>query len=172
VWDPYPGAWADRIVTNAPRMTGSSPFVWDPCRNRGVYFGGQTGDELWEWNPDTRSWTQRQKSQPGPTPRAFAALVFDASVGRPLLFGGRYSTPASPVPGAPPPPAATYYNDLWEWSGDTGTWTQHELASGSPKPRGREWSGAAWDSTRARLVIFSGGSDTADIDDLWEWARR
>src|SRR6185295_4116660 len=108
-WYPEARAWDDRVVSaNAPRMTGASPFVWDPCRNRGVYFGGQTGDELWEWNPETFSWTQRQKLEPRPSPRSFAALVFDPTVGRPLLFGGRDSAPASPVPGAPPPPAPIY----------------------------------------------------------------
>jgi hypothetical protein len=170
-WDIDGGTWTNINVGNAPRVTGSSSFVWDPCRNRGVYFGGQTGDELWDWNPDTRSWTQRQKFLPTPAPRSHAALVFDTSVGRPLLFGGRYAVPASPVPGAPPPPAPTYYNDLWELTGEFATWTQHEGA-GFQKPYGREWSGAAWDSARARLVIFAGGSDVPDLDDVWEWTRR
>lgn len=157
-WDPQTRSWGPPTV-GGPQV-GDSAFVWDVCRDRGVFFGGWDTDELWEWDPSTSTWTERLPltGESWPPPRVGASLVFDTSVGRVLLLGGRRLS------------AETYFDDLWQWDGPTGTWTNLSLTTGA-RPPARARAGAVYDSARQRLVIFGGIQASGDGLDLWEWQR-
>jgi hypothetical protein len=156
-WDSDGGTWSNRSAAPSPERGGAEAFVWDPCRNRGILFGGGTG-ALWEWDGVGGQWTKRnpEGSTPWPQARSFAGMVFDTTVGRPLLFGGTANQQV--------------FNDLWEWDGALGQWTSLDGASASARPAGRQWAGVAYDTDRSRLVVFGGGAET-DLWDLWEWSR-
>ncbi|MGB8295883.1 MAG: kelch repeat-containing protein [Polyangia bacterium] len=58
--------------------------------------------------------------------------------------------------------------DLWEWDPATGKWTNRTPAGSKPGARGG--ASMAYDSTRKKLVIFGGRSNTGyDFADTWEW---
>jgi len=96
-------------------------------------------------------WTQKQDIGTGP--RSSAAMTFDSTKQRVVLFGGLVAN--SPV------------NDTWEWDGQN--WTQ--FADIGPKPRSDH--AVAYDSARQRVVLFGGvtksGSADTWLNDTWEW---
>jgi hypothetical protein len=171
-WDPDGDAWTNRTLLYVPSTASGSAFAWDVARNKGVFFGGETGREVWEV---TLGWQKVQQfgGQKWPAPRQFASMVYDTARGRVLLFGGRVMESATPVDpiDSPPPQQGSDFNDLWEWDGDQQLWTQLEADASFPRPPGRESAGLAWDSTRSCLVLFGGGTN-GDLRDVWEWNRR
>ncbi|MFN0137045.1 MAG: immunoglobulin domain-containing protein [Phycisphaerae bacterium] len=93
-------------------QTNLSPSAWKKCslaynsaRQVSVLFGGwdltpnyRYWNEVWEW--DGIAWIPRMAG--GPAPRAEAAMAYDSSRGKFVLFGGG---------------AAYAFGDTWEWDG-------------------------------------------------------
>jgi hypothetical protein len=84
-------------------------------------------------------------------------MVYDQARGKVILFGGcdyRWIT----------------RQDTWEWDGSRGVWTDR-TAAWWVLPGARRGHGMAYDSARARVVLF-GGLDSwegAALQDTWEW---
>ncbi len=98
-------------------------------------------------------------STPAPAGRYFSAMVYDASRGAMVLFGGEYGS------------SLQAYGDTWTWDGTA--WTQLTL---SPSPSARGMHGMAYDEVRQRVVLY-GGYTTSVVNDLWElgptgWQQR
>ncbi|TMD06014.1 MAG: hypothetical protein E6J01_08655 [Chloroflexi bacterium] len=85
----------------------------------------------------------------GPSPRANAALAYDATRGKLVLFGGG---------------AATWLGDTWTWDGRA--WQQESPAL-SPSPRGA--AAMAYDPTSGLVVLFGGISGGSGATDTWVW---
>jgi hypothetical protein len=160
-WDPVTRSWERDIdVGLGPLQHRNSAFLWDECRDRGVLFGGVTGDQLWEWNPETRAWSlaTRAPGQLWPAPRNQVGFVFDSSAGRPVLFGGRSIS------------SQTVFDDLWQWNG--GGWEQLGPPPSETRPPPRASAGVAYVAWGERILVFGGaGADGSDLRDLWEWQR-
>jgi hypothetical protein len=82
-------------VAPAPRVR--SGFAYDSRRDRFVLFGGVLGqgsqrfDDLWSYDPDSRSWARHDASG-GPTARGgFYDMAYDAELDRFALLCGRHS---------------------------------------------------------------------------------
>src|SRR5205814_363598 len=90
----------------------------------------------------------------GPLGRDCARLAYDSVRHVAVLFGGMVF----------PRQLGDYSNDTWEWNGTD--WTQRTPAV-SPPPR--RFHATAWDSARARLVVFGGAGETNVLADTWEW---
>ena len=92
----------------------------------------------------------------GPSPRDFAAMVFDCDRERVVLFGGSAS-------GGP-------LEDTWEWNGTT--WSPVPQTG----PGGRAGHAMAYDAARRRTVLVGGYSEGFPTGDTWErsdgWSRR
>ncbi len=93
-----------------------------------------------------------------PSPRADAAMAFDAARGRTVLFAGLERT-------------GDALADTWEWDGHG--W--QPMRTGS-SPSARRGAAMAYDSTRDCMVLF-GGLGTGRLDDTWElkdgnWYQR
>ena len=88
-----------------------------------------------------------------PSPRAGAIGVSDGAWL--YNFGGK------PGPGVE-------LNDMWVFDGSY--WTDLTPATG-PLPAGRDWYGAAYDTGRARFVLFGGRSSAlgSNLGDTWEF---
>ena len=96
--------WANPATSGASPRYGAA-MAYDPHRQVTLMFGGQNGAALgtgllgdtWEWNG--QAWTQIQV--PGPTPRSFVKMAYDAPRRRAVLFGGYTS--------------AGFVDDTWEF---------------------------------------------------------
>lgn len=91
-----------------------------------------------------------------PSARGAAAMTFDATAGRVLLFGG--------VPAFPGTPLAD------TWSFDGSNWT---LLSPLASPSGRAQTGLTYDLARGVAVMYGGGNTSffggPSLDQTWEF---
>lgn len=98
-WE-FDGATWSRVNTTGPAAR-TLAMVYDTRRHQMVFFNDAS--ETWSWNG--QAWTALAKH--GPPTRYMAAMAYDTSRDRVVMFGGR--------PGLPAPDA----NDTWEWDGAT-----------------------------------------------------
>jgi len=134
-WEWNGTEWTRRSPAANPSVGG--PVAFDSRRGVTVF---SNGSETWEW--DGAEWTRRlPAAQPGF--RQENALAYDVARGRTVLFGGGDFTPC----------VCSTRNDLWEWDGTE--WTARPVPL-SPSPRVKPVM--AYDSARARMVLFGGHS--------------
>lgn len=132
-------------------------MAYDSARGRVVLFGGHNGSsgllgDTWEW--DGFSWTLMATS--GPPARQFTALAYDSRMRRTVLYGG-YGGAVGTL-GA--------LGDTWLWDG--AAW---KPVSATNSPSVRSGHAMAYDSARARTVLFGGlaGPTGAELGDTWEF---
>lgn len=137
-------------------LAGEPGFVFDSQRNCFVVFGGpcSPGETLADtWEFDGRDW--RRAEVASPPARDGHAMAFDAKRGRTVVFGG-VGKPREEGPRAP-------MSDTWEFDGTT--WTEREVRGPSP----RSGAGIAYDSKRARTILFGGRGQGVFLGDTWSW---
>jgi hypothetical protein len=152
-WDGAAGVWTERTPTGIrPSARDGHSLTYDSVRRKVVLFGGSSGgDETWEWDGTAGKWTERTPTGTKPAAREYHAMTYDAVRGKVILFGG-YD--------------GTWKQDIWEWEGNAGTWTDRTPAGAKPSARG--WHGLACDAARGKVVLF-GGYDGSYYQDTWEW---
>lgn len=150
-WD---GAtWVALSPTTSPSPRAGHAAFADGVSGRVVMFGGSaspTGpwfNDTWIW--DGADWSQAAGG-PAPPARDGAAIAFDSSRGRAVLFSGQSSG---------------YLSDTWEWNG-TG-WIPMSPAT---VPPARSGAACAFVPSRG-TVVMSGGISTGLVvlGDCWEW---
>ncbi len=149
------GLWRPRPFAEPSARYGHA-LTTDWARGRVVLFGGQDPQRLgdtWEW--DGLAWQERQPAGAGgaPVARAHAALAFDASRNRAVLFGGEAAGGA--------------LGDTWEWDGQ-----RWQSFPGSPaaSPAPRRHHALAYAGPQLGVVLFGGQtSDGERLADLWRW---
>jgi hypothetical protein len=162
--------------TEQPMRGAWPPALWhaamapDHARGEVVLFGGlrdagseTASPEVWTWSFPAGAWTNRT---PSPLPASWPAargdhmMAWDPLRRTILMFGGQTVVSSS--------------DELWEWDGAAGTWTNL-----TPAQRPRAWPGTRWghamtyDVTRGRLVVFGGLGPPgwpSHAGDLWEWS--
>ncbi|MBI2396151.1 MAG: hypothetical protein HYV09_41695, partial [Deltaproteobacteria bacterium] len=138
--------------TVGPSARQETAMAFDSARGFTVLFGGNSyTNDTWEW--DGTTWYQRCTTTPcsstRPAGRSAAAMAYDATRAKIVLFGGHYGS--------------TYYSDTWLWNGTA--WT-----TGPAGPSARRSSGMTWDSTQSRVLLFGGQTDTSTyFNDLWSY---
>ncbi|MBI5524957.1 MAG: hypothetical protein HY897_01340, partial [Deltaproteobacteria bacterium] len=158
-WVGSAAAWTERTLTGTkPAERSGHSMVYDSARRSVVVFGGMDGwthnfGDTWEWNPDTGEWIDRTPAGPSPTARNGAAMVFDASRGVALIFGGWTSTGVN--------------QETWEWDGTAGTWTERTPVGA--KPSARTGHTMSFDRDRNVTVLFGGWTSGGDSQETWEW---
>ena len=149
-WNDAAGTWTDRTPT--PILPSSWPpgmnrtaLAFDSRRNKVVLFGSdQPIYQTWEWDGTDGTWTNRTPSPipvSWPNARMEHSMSFDSARGVVVLLGG------SLFWGGP------FVNDLWEWDGAAGTWTNR---TPSPLP-------ANWPSARADASLCYYANETATV---------
>jgi N-acetylneuraminic acid mutarotase len=161
-WDGAAGTWEKRSTTSPPALS-SHAMAYDAARGKVVLFGGYDNSfngvagDLWEWDGAAGTWTRRSPgTMPGawPSARDATSLVFDSMRKKIVLFGGFDN-------------AGTFFRDLWEWDGDSGTWMNRTPAVPPMSwPDARANHAAVYDARRDRTVIFGGGPTRREV---WEW---
>jgi hypothetical protein len=154
-WE-YDGAtatWTQITTTGGPSGRLSPAMVYDSARGRIVLFGGDNNTttflgDTWEYDGAASTWKQVTTTG-SPPARQSHAMIYDSARHRVVLFGGAASSGA--------------LGDTWEYDGTTATWTMI-TTSGGPAPR--EYHAMAYDSARARVVLFGGLPALADA---WEY---
>lgn len=152
VWDG--SNWTQQFPANKPSVRDDSAGAYDPIHHQLVVFGGYDAtfggpaNDTWVW--DGTNWT-KLSPQTSPPARWAHRMVFDAALGKVVLFGG-FS-------------GGNYVNDMWTWDGSN--WT---MVTSRTLPPGRERFAMAYDAVHTQIPIFGGydGSDT-DPDDTWAW---
>jgi hypothetical protein len=89
-----------------------------------------------------------------PSPRAGAAIVYDAATRQLLLFGGKSLAPSNP---------GGYQDDTWVWSGTT--WRRLHPAT---SPSARHNANMVYDAATGDVILF-GGYDGQYLGDTWSW---
>src|SRR5207253_2073426 len=117
-------------------------MTYDRVHFQVVLFGGADAagnvlGDTWTW--DGTTWTQAAVT--GPSARADAALTFDATRAKTVLFGG---TTTGTAAGA--------NAETWIWNGDSGNWA----AAGTTIPPARSGHALVYDAARTETVMFGG----------------
>jgi hypothetical protein len=132
-----------------------APLLWyDPVVQRTMLFGGQglstttLNNDTWQF--DGVTWQQLAPANQ-PSPRIAAALAYDPTRQRAVLFGGF---------------DVSDLQETWEWDGTS--WAQATPAV-SPSPRSAAALG--FDPILQRVVLFGGarGATLTSLDDTWTW---
>jgi N-acetylneuraminic acid mutarotase len=147
--------WA-RVIGSQPSPRDGAAGVFIGTGELLLFGGDNAGAVLadaWLWSPTTRAW---RRVASGPSARAGASLSFDAARQRAVLFGGVGSAAQG----------AQYLNDVWEYDASADAWTKRIVTGPSPAPRAL--AAFAFDSARARGLLFGGTNDGA-LSDTWEW---
>jgi hypothetical protein len=145
-WSFRGGLWSNLTgnLTLAPAPRAFAGIAYDPGTGAVLLFGGlgPTGALQDTWSFLDGSWRNVTGASPdAPAARFGAAMTYDPSTSRVLLFGG--------FPGSGEPTVAL--NDTWSYS--DGRWTPLTVAL-APSPRG--WVSAAADSNAQDVVLVGG----------------
>jgi hypothetical protein len=149
VWDWDGRSWGKYETGGAPTGTFEHMFAFDAARGVFVLFT-YTSASAQTWELSGRRWSLMQPRN-SPALRAGAAMTYDPSRQRVLLFGG--NSLGNPV------------NDTWEWDGID--WQQRSATSPPPPRTGAR---CAFDPARNRVLLF-GGWNTGGTwyGDTWSW---
>ncbi|CAG0981063.1 hypothetical protein PHYC_01768 [Phycisphaerales bacterium] len=146
-WDGV--SWTQLAVPGpAPRYATS--LALDAARNQLVLYGGADSTNFADtWEFDGLAWTDRSAGDPGY--RVASTMCWDGT--RVILFAGSVSaTPNGPT---------SINAQTWGWDGST--WSLLDTGSG---PNGGAYASSAFDSARARVVLYGG---LGNGPDTWEW---
>jgi hypothetical protein len=90
-----------------------------------------------------------------PGPRSMAAIAYDASRQRAVLFGGISHWNGREW---------VYDNSTWEWDGRD--WQRIETVAA---PTGRILHAMAYDEVNEKVILYGGQNTSGSLADLWEW---
>ncbi len=142
-------------ASGSPPANEGAAMAFDTARRRTVLhtpFG-----TTWEW--DGRVWRDVTGVASGPSRRSRGAMAYDSARERLVLFGGCCGRDADGNSNG------LGLADVWEYDGRA--WREVTAADSPP---GRYAHAMAYDSVRARVVMYGGrSSQSAQLDDLWEW---
>jgi N-acetylneuraminic acid mutarotase len=172
-YDPGVNAWtALSPAGEPPPARFGQAMTYVPSLGKVVLFGGMhwvegapemLGD-TWAYDPVANAWTDLAPPGDSPPGRFAHSLACDTELtGKVVLFGG--------MSGAFP--ALSYLDDGWAYDPDTNTWS---ALAPEARPSGRAGIGAlAYDSARAKLVLFGGeapgsGRPWSQMGDTWVYA--
>jgi N-acetylneuraminic acid mutarotase len=151
------GAWtALEPAGSIPSARSGHAMAYDYIAGAVVLFGGYDGSGLlndtWAYDPAANTWTELAPTGDAPSARGNHRMVFDASAGRVVLFGGFDGT--------------AELADTWAYDIASNTWT--EVQTTGSVPAGREQHALVYDPHAGRVLLFGGFDETdTDLNDLW-----
>ncbi len=154
-WE-FDGAAWKQVSVPVPDGRAEASITFDIARGKAVLFGGYRFEngaikalgDTWEW--DGSVW--KKVADAGPAPRSGAAIAYDPTRRRTVLFGGGIRSGGA--------------HETWEWDGIR--W--REIRSATSEPRYN--SVMAYHSIRRRIVRFGGWNGTSRVAETWEYDGR
>lgn len=154
-------AWRQLLPMGSPPAARiDHGAVYDPLRHRMIVFGGVDAggnpfNDVWALSlSGTPTWTQLFPTGTAPAGRGAAAVVYDPTRDRVVIFGG-YDRQLLAL------------NDCWELRlSPQPTWSR--LTPGGSTPLARLGSAMIYDGQRDRLVLFGGTDLISYYGDTWE----
>jgi hypothetical protein len=144
-------AWKQLTSSSAPPARYDHTLVLDSDQQRLILFGGRADKTLgdtWVYDLKTNAWREVKSS--GPPARFGHGAIYDPARKAMIIFGGQ---------------ANGLFNDTWAFDTVNETWS--EIKTADPKPDVRYGLGAAFDSTRERLIVSHGFAKDGRHDDTW-----
>jgi PKD repeat protein len=155
----YDVAWFAQAPATVPPARQGAAMVSDGTQV--VMFGGDSGlldlGDTWTWNGT--NWTSGT-TPGGLTARTNAAIAYDSTHGRAILFGGDCTLLI----------LSCSRNDTWLWNPTTLTWTQAQADTATPgtnQPSQRSGAMMVFDANRGQVVLFGGIQGGTVLNDLW-----
>ncbi|HKY04625.1 MAG TPA: hypothetical protein VJQ56_07030 [Blastocatellia bacterium] len=152
-WEWDGRAWS-RVSNAGPRGRILFGMSYDSRRGRVILFGGNTAhrppyeaglmNDTWEW--DGRNWTEIDA--PGPPGRDHNVMIYDATRGKTVLYGGGAN--------------GRLLGDTWYFDGRA--W--EPVDANSPTRLGAD--AIAYDNKRKKIVTY-GGWEKGPLADIWEF---
>jgi len=148
--------WTQAAPSTSPSPRSGTAMAYDASSGNVVLFGGLYGNstryaDTWIW--DGTNWTQVTPGTVAPAAippaRASGSMVYDAALGKIVMFGGVNASGMD-------------IGDTWEWDG--ASWTPVNTAH-SPSPRAQY--GLAYDAINQVVVLFGGSSNGVNQNDTW-----
>lgn len=144
-FDPENATWAELHPLTSPSPRSWAASAYDSLTDRVYLFGGigatdSTLGDMWVFDLRNDTWTKVAPVQ-GPPARYGAAMAYDASRDRLVLFGGvTYPTNVT----------AAFFNDTWLFNPETDAWTN---ATASLAPPAMSYLRLAYDPVARRDVL-------------------
>lgn len=110
----------------------------------------QIFNDLWRFDPGTRTWTEVEARGELPPARFNHVLAYDPNRNQLLVQGGNGSGNAV---------GPRVLNDVWRFDIATSTWEEIPFDGRGPTPR--MWQAGFFDAARDQLVVYGGGDETA-----------
>jgi N-acetylneuraminic acid mutarotase len=112
----------------------------------------------WAYDPAANTWTELKPSGTVPPARFAAAMAYDPTTRRLILFGGYAKLNTGPQLG-----------DAWAYDSAANTWT--ELEPAGTVPPGRVWHAMAYDPSTGRIIMFGGHTNdgSKSFGDTWAY---
>jgi modification target Cys-rich repeat protein len=166
-WDGDMGSWELRqqMAGTRPSRRYGHAMAYDDSRGVVVLYGGidESGGsnaEVWEWNGDAGTWTQKN---PGPAPSRWGhAMSYDPDAQRIIMFGGSYRHRTL---------GDGDLFDIWEYDGAADSWVNKTYPLPPAWPRARRGHALAYDAVHAVTVLYGGEVQALGgaVSDVWEW---
>ena len=149
-------AWAQAIRVDWPDPEDAHSMAVDTDRNAVFLYGGGAL-ETWELTPSIPAWSYYTFS--GPNERTGAAVAFEPSRHKVLLFGGSQFVLGT---------AGAKLGDTWEWSrGPNYGWTN---VTPAVSPVARDDHAMTYDVDDAYPILFGGhDANGTPLGDTWLW---
>jgi hypothetical protein len=161
--------WALQPADISPPARSDCALAYDPIRKSLILFGGldqYSGsffDDTWEWT-SAGKWAELSPVA-SPDARMGHGMVTDTTRNKVLLFSGMGDYMRMPVG----PMASPMRNDVWEWDGQTMTWTNRTPTALTSSPYGREYPQIGYDPGRRKLFLYDGYNYGGSATTFWEW---
>ena len=148
-------AWSNRTIRNRPPDITRHTIAYDNARGKAVLFGGNGLGlgflaDTWEW--DGVEWNNVTPLVNNPPGRSGHAITYDSTRSKVIIFGGF---------GA----GLGYLSDTWEWDGTT--W--NDITPNTNNAPAAELTALAYDSKRAKVVLFGGFNGDSATSHTWEF---
>ena len=154
VFDALLNNWSQRTPAGSPSPRYGHSMAYDPLRRRTVLFGGFDDsanglkNDTWAYDAGNDTWNPISPTS-APAPRYEGNMVYDSTMKRMVLFGGRTQ--------------GSYFNDTWTYDLGNNSWNN---VTPVQSPSGRWRSGMAFDPS-AGSVLFGGNDKSALRNDTW-----
>ena len=155
---------ADSTGTTAPMPRDYHAMAYDATSGKTVLFGGVGSDRFGDtWTFDGTAWEkildEDLSGVTAPTPRSEHTMIYDATLGKTVLFGG--FDIAKVCTGG----ESYYCGDTWAFDGTAWEKILDEDRSGVTAPTPRYQHAMAYDATLGKTVLFGGYVDVGDEGD-------